>query len=178
MEVITGKSAEEKERFRKQIKPNMDRAELLGILSSIRGTITLTTSVNTIRNSLMCGAGLASHAAPYIGMDLTGVAQELDAKRDEIQMAATQMVLINKLQTDTKQRVVLCHVARVCHFQCLALPCFGNPYSGPKTGGAATLRGPQIPPTIDQRKLAVKPGRGHAWLWVARQVRRHGRGQA
>lgn len=93
MEVITGKTPQEKERYRKAIKPNMDRAELLGILSSIRGTITLTTSVNTIRNSLMCGAGLATHAAPYIGMNLTGIAHELDCKRDEIQMAATQMVL-------------------------------------------------------------------------------------
>ena len=93
LEVITGKTPQEKERYRKTIKPNMNRDELLGILSSIRGTITLTTSVNTIRNSLMCGAGLSQHVAPYIGMDLTGVAQELDTKRDEIQMACTQLVL-------------------------------------------------------------------------------------
>ena len=93
LEVITGKTPQEKERYRKAIKPNMNREELLGILSSIRGTITLTTSVNTMKSSLMCGAGLSQHVAPYIGMNLTGVAQELDAKRDEIQMACTQMVL-------------------------------------------------------------------------------------
>jgi hypothetical protein len=41
----------------------------------------------------MCGARIAESAAPMIGMNLTNVTKYLDDKRDEIQLAATQMVL-------------------------------------------------------------------------------------
>ena len=71
----------------------MPREELLGVLSSIRGTITLSTSCSTIRNSLMCGAGLAESVVPMVGMNLTNVTKHLDDRRDEIQLACTQMVL-------------------------------------------------------------------------------------
>ena len=93
LECITGKTAQEKDRFIKAIKVNMPREELLGVLSSIRGTITLSTSCSTIRNSLMCGAGLAESVAPMVGMNLTNVTKHLDDRRDEIQLACTQMVL-------------------------------------------------------------------------------------
>ena len=93
LECITGKTAQEKDRYIKAIKVNMPREELLGVLSSIRGTITLSTSCSTIRNSLMCGAGLAESVAPMVGMNLTNVTKHLDDRRDEIQLACTQMVL-------------------------------------------------------------------------------------
>ena len=72
LEVITGYSDTEEERFIKQVKPTTDRETLFGYLSSIRGTITLQTSISTLKNTMLCGAGIYEFG-PAIGLELTGV---------------------------------------------------------------------------------------------------------
>ena len=95
LEVITGYSETEKERFVKQIKPTTDRETLLGYLSSIRGTITLQTSISTLKNTMLCGAGVCEQFGPAVGLELTGLGAALDQKKDEIQLACTCTVLEN-----------------------------------------------------------------------------------
>jgi hypothetical protein len=95
LEVITGYSDTEKERFIKQVKPTTDRETLLGYLSSIRGTITLQTSISTLKNTMLCGAGVCEQFGPAVGLELTGLGAALDQKKDEIQLACTCTVLEN-----------------------------------------------------------------------------------
>ena len=95
LEVITGYSETEKERFVKQIKPTTDRETLLGYLSSIRGTITLQTSISTLKNTMLCGAGVCEQFGPAVGLELSGLGAALDQKKDEIQLACTCTVLEN-----------------------------------------------------------------------------------
>ena len=95
LEVITGYSDTEKERFIKQIKPTTDRETLLGYLSSIRGTITLQTCISTLKNSMLCGAGVCEQFGPAVGLELSGLGAALDQKKDEIQLACTCTVLEN-----------------------------------------------------------------------------------
>ena len=95
LEVITGYSDTEKERFIKQVKPTTDRETLLGYLSSIRGTITLQTSISTLKNTMLCGAGVCEQFGPAVGLELSGLGAALDQKKDEIQLACTCTVLEN-----------------------------------------------------------------------------------
>jgi hypothetical protein len=49
--------------------------------------------INMIRSSVMCGCGFAESTAPYVGMNLGGLTEELANKKDELELISTQMVI-------------------------------------------------------------------------------------
>ena len=56
---VIGRTDADHDRFLKQLKPNMDRAELEATLSSIKGTLVIEQAVSGIESSIMVSAGLA-----------------------------------------------------------------------------------------------------------------------
>ena len=117
LEAVTGKTDAEKERYVKQLKPTMDRNELLGILASIRGTLCIQQSVAAIESSIMVGAGCAQSLCPLVGMNLSSpinVLSELDRQRDAIRRSAVEMVITDfdwyqqKASPSTSLALLLC----------------------------------------------------------------------
>lgn len=93
---IIGRTEADKDRFLKQLKPNMDRAELEATLSSIKGTLVIEQAVSGIESSIMVSAGLAQSLSPMVGMNLSSpcnIMTELDKQRDMIRMHATSLAI-------------------------------------------------------------------------------------
>ena len=93
---IIGRTEADKDRFLKQLKPNMDRAELEATLSSIKGTLVIEQAVSGIESSIMVSAGLAQSLCPMVGMNLSSpcnIMTELDKQRDMIRMHATSLAI-------------------------------------------------------------------------------------
>jgi hypothetical protein len=93
---IIGRTEADKDRFLKQLKPNMHRAELEATLSSIKGTLVIEQAVSGIESSIMVSAGLAQSLCPMVGMNLSSpcnIMTELDKQRDMIRMHATSLAI-------------------------------------------------------------------------------------
>ena len=94
LESICGRvGSSEQEKWLKAITVKTPYDELCGHLSALRGVLVILNGVNMIRSSVMCGCGLAESTAPYIGMNMSGLTEELAQKRDELQLISTQMCI-------------------------------------------------------------------------------------
>ena len=83
----------EQERWLKGVTLKTPYDELCGHMSALRGTLVILNGVNAIRSSVMCACGVAETTAPYVGMQLQGLTDELAQKKDELELVATQMCI-------------------------------------------------------------------------------------
>ena len=93
---VIGRTEADKDRLLKQLKPNMDRAELEATLSSIKAMLAIEQAVSGIESSIMVSAGLAQSLSPMVGMNLStpcNIMTELDKQRGMIRMHAASLAI-------------------------------------------------------------------------------------
>ena len=62
-------------------------------MCALRGVLVIRNGINMIRSSVLCGCGFAESTAPYVGMNLGRLTEELANKKDELELISTQMVI-------------------------------------------------------------------------------------
>jgi hypothetical protein len=83
----------EQERWLKGITMKTPHDELVGHMCALRGVLVIRNGINMSRSSVMRGCGYAESTAPYVGMNLGGLTEELANKKDELELISTQMVI-------------------------------------------------------------------------------------
>jgi hypothetical protein len=103
--------------------PRMSKQELRDTIDSVRGTLTLDSSVATVTNGCLMLASVGANVGPFVGIQLQGYDRMLLEQKDELTLAAKMMVLDDweewqgRVNGKSKLAMCLLQSAMQCHNQ-------------------------------------------------------------
>jgi hypothetical protein len=99
----------------------MREHEISDVLASVKGVLTLETTVTSLKNMVLMGASLGSTLGPSVGLQLSGWDQHLARQQEELSAAATFIVLedwdyyADSMSGKSRMAMMLCSSAMQCH---------------------------------------------------------------
>ena len=93
LEIVTGSTQVEKDKFFKSIKPTMDRAELEGLIDGMKGILTVNNGVSMIRQTIGTTCAVGEAYGPYLGLQLQGLSAELMQQKEELDRISCMYVV-------------------------------------------------------------------------------------